>query len=178
MSRLAKKPITIPEKTEVTQDGTLITVKGPKGELSKDFSRSNVTIEIKDGVITLTPTNDEKFTRSLWGTYASHLINMVHGVNEGYEKQLVVEGVGFKAAVSGKELDMALGFSHPVKVTIPEGLEVTAEKNQITIKGIDKELVGSFAADVRALKKPEPYKGKGIRYADEIIRRKQGKKAV
>jgi large subunit ribosomal protein L6 len=178
MSRLAKQPIAIPEKTEIKQDGTALTVKGPKGELTRNFERSNVVIQVKDGKVVLTPKDDDRFTRALWGTYASHVRNMIEGVNEGYEKKLVVEGVGFKVALAGKQLDMALGFSHPVKVDIPEGLEVIVEKNEITVKGIDKDLVGSFTADVRALKKPEPYKGKGIRYSDEIIRRKQGKKAV
>lgn len=178
MSRLAKKPILIPEKTDVTQNGTILTVKGPKGELSKDFSRPNVLIEIKDGEVVLTPKNETQFSRALWGTYASHVINMIQGVTNGYEKKLVVEGVGFKVNMSGDKLEMALGFSHPVIVEVPKELNVSVEKNTIIIQGIDKELVGSFAADVRAKKKPEPYKGKGIRYEGEIIRRKQGKKSV
>jgi large subunit ribosomal protein L6 len=178
MSRLAKKPIIIPAKTEVTQNGSVITVKGPKGELSKDFSRPNIKIDIKEGEIEVTPKNDAQFTRALLGTYASHLINMIEGVNNGYEKKLILEGVGFKSAVVGSNLEMSLGFSHQVVVPIPAGLEVTAEKNNILIKGIDKELVGSFASDVRSNKKPEPYKGKGLRYHDEIIRRKQGKKSA
>lgn len=178
MSRLAKKPISIPEKTEVTQNGTVITVKGPKGELSKEFSRPNIEISIADGEVTLTPKKQDQFTLALWGTYAAHINNMIHGVNHGYEKKLIVEGVGFKWSVNGSTLDMSLGFSHPVAMEIPSDLQVVAEKNNLTITGIDKEKVGAFAADVRAKKKPEPYKGKGIRYADEIIRRKQGKKAA
>ena len=118
------------------------------------------------------------FSRSLLGTYASHIKNMIVGVTTGYEKKLILEGVGFKSAVSGKSLDLALGFSHPVKVEIPEGLAVTADKNLITISGIDKEKVGQFSAYVRSLKKPEPYKGKGFRYDNEVIRRKQGKKSA
>jgi len=114
----------------------------------------------------------------LWGTYASHIKNMVQGVNDGFEKKLVLDGVGFKSQVNGNKLVLALGFSHPVEVDIPEGLNVEAVKNLLTITGIDKELVGSFSAKVRALKKPEPYKGKGFHYHDEIVRRKQGKKSV
>lgn len=178
MSRLAKKPVSIPEKTEVSYSGTTVTVKGPKGELSKEFTRPNITIEVSDTEITLAPKKEDQFTLALWGTYAAHIINMITGVNDGYEKKLIVEGVGFKWAVNGSTLEMSLGFSHPVNMEIPDGLTVVAEKNNLTISGIDKEKVGAFAADVRAKKKPEPYKGKGIRYADEIIRRKQGKKAA
>lgn len=177
MSRLAKQPIEIPANTTVTRDGMAITVKGPKGELTRKF-RDDVAIEIGDKEITLTLPKTTMFTQGLWGTYASHLRNMIHGVNEGYEKRLIIEGVGFKAALSGKTIEMSLGFSHTVKVEVPEGLDVAVEKNEIVVKGIDKELVGSFAAMVRAKKKPEPYKGKGIRYHDEVIRRKEGKKTV
>jgi large subunit ribosomal protein L6 len=129
-------------------------------------------------MLTFSPKKEDLFlNRSLWGTYASHVRNMVKGVTEGYTRKLILEGVGFKSEVKGQNLDLALGFSHPVIVEIPNDLTVTAEKNNITITGIDKEKVGQFAAKVRALKKPEPYKGKGFRYDDEVIRRKQGKKA-
>ena len=129
-------------------------------------------------MITLNPKRNDKFSKSLWGTYASHLLNMIAGVQNPYQKKLILEGIGFKSEVKGKDLNLALGFSHPVIVKIPEGITATAEKNNITITGIDKELVGNFAASVRALKKPEPYKGKGMRYEGEVIRRKQGKKTV
>lgn len=178
MSRLGKKPIEIPKGVEVKMTDNVVVVKGPKGELKREFKTEIVGIEIKEEGVELKPKLDSIFANSLWGTYASHIANMVMGVTEGFTKKLIIEGVGFKAAVKGKTLDMALGFSHPVIVDIPEGLEVLVEKNNVTISGIDKEMVGSFAALVRAKKKPEPYKGKGIRYHDEVIIRKQGKKTV
>ena len=177
MSRIGKQPIEIPENTEITQSDGFLAVKGPKGELKREF-RDEIDILIKDNVVTLKPRRNDKFSRSLWGTYASHIKNMIQGVREPYEKKLIVEGVGFKSKISDKELILALGYSHDVIVIIPEDLTVTAEKNVISISGIDKELVGQFAAKVRALKKPEPYKGKGIRYEGEVIRRKAGKKAI
>ena len=177
MSRIGKQEILIPKGVEVTKNGVTLSVKGPKGSLSKVF-RDDITITIEGGKITLNPKRNDKFSRSLWGTYASHIKNMIHGVETPYQKKLILEGVGFKSEVKGKEFVFALGFSHPVVVKIPEGITATAEKNNITISGIDKELVGSFASSVRALKKPEPYKGKGMRYEGEVIRRKQGKKTV
>lgn len=178
MSRIGKQVVIVPKGTEVKIDGTVLSVKGPKGSLSRDF-KGPVTIHIKDNEITFTPNKvGDRSINALWGTYASHVKNMVIGVNEGYTKKLVLDGVGFKSEVSGTNLNLALGFSHPVKVAIPTGLTVTADKNNITITGIDKELVGSFTASVRAMKKPEPYKGKGFHYVDEVIRRKQGKKAA
>jgi large subunit ribosomal protein L6 len=177
MSRIGKQIIEIPKGVEVKKDGVNFTVKGSKGTLSKIF-RDDVEVTISENTITLLPKRNDKFSKSLWGTYASHIKNMIAGVETPYQKKLILEGVGFKSEVKGTELHFALGFSHPVIVTIPEGLTATAEKNVITITGIDKELVGSFTASVRALKKPEPYKGKGMRYEDEVIRRKQGKKTA
>lgn len=177
MSRLAKKPIAIPEKTQVTYTGGVFTAKGPLGEIKKDL-RPDVNIKIENNEILLTPANNSIQTKALLGTYASHIKNMMSGVNKAYEKKLIIEGIGFKSEVKGKELHLALGFSHPIKVTIPDGLKVTAEKNIVTTSGIDCELVGQFAAKIRAMKKPEPYKGKGVRYEKEVIRRKQGKKAA
>lgn len=177
MSRLAKKPIAIPPKTEVACSAGVVTVKGPLGTLTKTF-RPVVNVAIADGNVTLTTASDSISARAMIGTYAAHLKNMLAGVNKAYEKKLIVEGIGFKADVKGKDLAMALGFSHPVNMPIPEGLAVKSEKNVVTISGIDPEKVGQFAADIRAKKKPEPYLGKGIRYADEVIRRKQGKKAA
>lgn len=178
MSRLAKKPIEIPEKVDITVDGATVTVKGPKGELARDFKMDIISLEKTDEGIALTQKEDSTFGQSLLGTYASHVRNMIEGVTNGFEKKLILEGVGFRVAVAGKNLDMSLGFSHPVSVEIPEGLTVTAEKNNVVVQGIDKELVGSFTAMVRGLKKPEPYKGKGFRYHDEVILRKQGKKSA
>ena len=177
MSRIGKQEIDIPAGVKVTKNGNIFTVTGPKGTLNKTF-RDDVVIAITDKTINLTIKRNDKFSQSLWGTYASHLKNMIKGVETPYQKKLILEGVGFKSEVKGKEIHFALGFSHPVVVKIPEGITATAEKNNITVTGIDKELVGSFTAAVRALKKPEPYKGKGMRYEGEVIRRKQGKKTV
>lgn len=177
MSRLAKNPIEILAGVTVTVSKDTVTITGPKGELSKTF-RPEISIAVIDNTVVLTPNGDNVFIRSLWGTVASHIKNMMEGVTQGFNRKLILEGVGFKSAVSGKSLDLALGFSHPVKLEIPEGLTVTAEKNIISISGIDKEMVGQFSAYVRSLKKPEPYKGKGFRYEDEVIRRKQGKKSA
>ncbi len=177
MSRIAKKPIAIPEKTDVSYAAGVLTVKGPLGEIKKTF-RPEIKVEVANKEIVLTPIRQSLDVLALWGTYASHIRNMIEGVHKAYEKKLIVEGIGFKSDVKGKELHLSLGFSHPVMRPIPEGLKVTAEKNVITISGIDSETVGQFTAQVRSLKKPEPYKGKGIRYSDEVIRRKQGKKSV
>jgi large subunit ribosomal protein L6 len=178
MSRIGKQTVIVPTGTEAKLTGITFSVKGPKGTLSRDFP-GDVTITITGNEITFTPNRTgDRTLNALWGTYASHVKNMVNGVNTGFSKKLILEGVGFKSDVAGAMLNLALGFSHPVKVAIPEGLTVTAEKNVITVTGIDKELVGQFTASVRALKKPEPYKGKGFHYSDEVIRRKQGKKAA
>jgi large subunit ribosomal protein L6 len=175
MSRVAKKPIIIPEKTEVKVNGLTVSVKGPLGEISRDF-KAGVEIKVENGTVIVTLKRSEDYM--LWGTYASHIKNMIAGVNTGFTKKLVIEGIGFKSDVKGAELAMSLGFSHPVSVTIPAGLKVTADKNIVTVTGVDSEAVGKFASMVRSLKKPEPYKGKGIRYETEVIRRKQGKKAA
>jgi large subunit ribosomal protein L6 len=177
MSRIGKQEIQIPAGVEVTKNSDVLTVKGPKGTLTKIF-RNDININIAGKLITLNIIRNDKFSKSLWGTYASHIINMIKGVQEPYQKKLILEGVGFKSEVKGKEFHFALGFSHPVVVKIPEGITATAEKNNITITGIDKELVGSFTAGIRALKKGEPYKGKGMRYEGEVLRRKQGKKTA
>jgi large subunit ribosomal protein L6 len=177
MSRLGKKAIIIPEKTEVTFSDHVFNVKGPNGELKREF-KDDILIKVEGNEIKLEPKKGSQQAQALWGTYASHISNMINGVNTPYEKKLVVEGVGFKSDVQGNKIVMSLGFSHPVELTIPEGLKATAEKNVITISGIDKEKVGQFTAEIRAKRKPEPYKGKGIRYEDEVIRRKQVKKAA
>ena len=177
MSRIGKQEILIPAGVKVTQSGNVLAVTGPKGTIGRTF-KDDITITVTEKVITLNIKRNDKFSKSLWGTYASHIKNMIEGVEKPYQKKLILEGVGFKSEVKGKELHFALGFSHPVIVPIPEGITATAEKNNITITGIDKELVGNFTASIRALKKPEPYKGKGMRYEDEVIRRKQGKKTV
>lgn len=179
MSRIGKNQITIPAKTEVKVEGDTVTVKGPLGELSRNFG-PGIKIEVKDGKVSFVPlTKNLNVTiNSLWGTVSAHVKNMVGGVNKAYEKKLIVEGIGFKADVVGTNLVFKLGFSHPVTVAIPKNLKVTSEKNTITVSGIDKEFVGRYVAELRALKKPEPYKGKGIRYESEVIKRKEGKKTV
>ena len=177
MSRIGKQEIKIPKGVEVTKNGDVLKVVGPKGTLTKVF-RDDITFNIAGDLITLNIKRNDKFSKSLWGTYASLINNMIEGVEKPYQKKLILEGVGFKSEVKGKEFHFALGFSHPVIVKIPEGIIATAEKNNITITGVDKELVGSFTAGLRALKKPEPYKGKGMRYENEVIRRKQGKKTA
>ena len=177
MSRIAKKPIVIPTKTEATYAACVFTVKGPLGSLSKTF-RSEIDVVIENNTVALTLCSKSLQAKALWGTYASHVKNMLAGVNKAYEKKLIVDGIGYKADVKGKDLVLALGFSHPISVSIPADLKVTVDKSTITVSGIDCEKVGQFAAKVRDFKKPEPYLGKGVHYSDEVIRRKQGKKAA
>jgi large subunit ribosomal protein L6 len=177
MSRLAKKPIPVPEKVEVSVSGGSIVVSGPAGKLSRSIS-GPVKVAVDSGFIQIAPTDKTLHARAMLGTTASHIKNMLAGARQAFSKKLIIEGIGFKSEVKGKELVLSVGFSHPVKLPIPEGLSVTAEKNVITVSGSDKELVGRFSAVVRDQKKPEPYKGKGIRYEREVIRRKEGKKTV
>ena len=177
MSKIGKQELVIPTGVEITKSGSLLTVKGPKGTVTKNL-RTDMEITITPKLVTLATKRNDKFSKSLWGTYASHIKNMIAGVITPYQKKLILEGVGFKSEVKGEELHFALGFSHPVVIKIPDTITATAEKNVISITGIDKELVGSFTAAIRTLKKPEPYKGKGMRYEDEVIRRKQGKKTA
>lgn len=178
MSRLGKLPIEIPQGVDVRyEDGTLM-VKGPKGELARRFDADNVAVTVADGQITLAPAKESDESRVLWGTYAAHARNMIAGVTEGFQKQLEIEGVGYRAEAQGSDIKLNVGFSHPVTLKAPDGVAVVVEKNLITVTGSNKEMVGQFAADIRAAKKPEPYKGKGIHYVGEYIIRKQGKKAV
>jgi len=177
MSRIGKQPIAIPGGVSVSiQDGA-VSVKGPKGELSRVFKK-DIAIEQKDNEVTLSLARKTLLTKALWGTYASHIRNMIEGVSNGFKKTLIIEGVGYRAEVSGNNLILHIGFSHTVPLEIPHGITVQVAKNIMTISGTDKELVGYFSARIRALRPPEPYKGKGIRYDNEVIRRKQGKKAT
>jgi large subunit ribosomal protein L6 len=178
MSRVGKQIIQIPNGTEVNLAGNILTVKGKKGELKREFKTNIVSVDINGNEITFKPKSESGLGKSLWGTYASHVQNMIKGVNDGFEKKLIIEGVGYKWDVSGNTIKMSLGFSHEVIVNIPEGVSASVDKNTMTISGIDKELVGLFAAKIRDNKKPEPYKGKGIKYEGEHIRRKQGKKSA
>lgn len=177
MSRLAKKPIIIPEKVEVKNDIGNVTVKGPLGTLVRKFA-DGVSIEVVDGTVVATLVRNDRKTKMMLGTTVSHLKNMLEGVTNGFSKKLIIEGVGYKSRLDGKTIVLNLGFSHPVVMNIPEGVKVVIEKSEITISGIDKEAVGEFCAKVRSQKKPEPYKGKGIRYDGEVIRRKAGKKTA
>jgi large subunit ribosomal protein L6 len=177
MSRTGKLAIQIPAGTEVVfKDGEL-SVKGKGGTLVRSVHPS-VGIEVVGGEVMVNPITKTRLARALWGTYAAHVRVMVAGVNTPFVKKLDVQGIGYKAELQGKVLKLTVGFSHPVLVPVPEGLTVLVEKNIITISGIAKDEVGQFAAKVRAIKKPEPYKGKGIRYEGEVVREKQGKKAA
>ncbi len=176
MSRLGKQPITIPAGVTVTCDNGLLSVAGPKGTLVRAI-RPDVTIKIEGAVITLVPGTTTE-AAALWGTYAAHARNMIKGVTEGFTKILEIEGVGYRAEVKGTNLILSVGFSHPVALEIPAGITTLVEKSVVTVTGFDKDLLGQFAANIRKVKKPEPYKGKGIRYRGEYIIRKQGKKAA
>ena len=177
MSRIGKLHIQIPAGTEVSVATDAVTVKGKGGTLVKALHPA-VKVVVENGAVAVNPANSSRLAKALWGTYASHIKNMIAGVNTPFVKKLQVEGIGFRAEIAGKNLKLAIGFSHPVLVAIPDGVTAAVDKNVITISGANKETVGQFAASVRELKKPEPYKGKGIRYEGEVIIRKQGKKAA
>ena len=176
MSRIGKMPITIPAGVEVKiEAGNLVTVKGPKGTLARKMA-DDMNIAIEEGQVVVTRPNDLKRSKSLHGLTRTLINNMVIGVTQGYEKTLEINGVGYRAAKSGKKLTLSLGYSHPVEMTDPEGIETVVDGTaKIIVKGIDKEKVGQFAAEIRTKRPPEPYKGKGIKYSDEYIRRKVGK---
>ena len=177
MSRVGKKPIAVPSGVEFSVKDNVVTVKGPKGTLTKEFNK-NITIKLEDGHITVERPNDEPFIRAIHGTTRALINNMVKGVHEGYRKTLTLVGVGYRAAAKGKGLEISLGYSHPVIIDEIPGITFSVEKNTtIHIDGIEKELVGQVAANIRAKRPPEPYKGKGVKYADEHIRRKEGKKS-
>lgn len=178
MSRIGKKPIALPAGVTVAVKDGVVTVKGPKGELTQQLHPA-ISVSQQDGAVQVAVTDPTKHRENaLWGTFGSLIRNMVAGVTAGYQKQLEVNGVGFKVALKKDSLDLALGFSHPVVFPLPKGISATVEKNIITLTGIDKQLLGQTAAELRKLKKPEPYKGKGIKYVDEVLRRKAGKAAA
>ncbi len=178
MSRIGNQILTIPAGMEVkVEEGNVVTVKGPKGTATNKFS-TDLTITIEDAQIKVERSNDTKPVRAIHGTTTALIKNMILGANEGFSKKLELNGVGYRAQVQGKTLNLSVGYSHPVDMAIPEGLSVEAPTNtELVISGIDKQLVGEFAANIRKVRPPEPYKGKGIKYADEIIRRKEGKRA-
>lgn len=177
MSRLAKKPIPVPAKVEVTSAAGTISIKGPKGTLTKSIHPS-ISINVGPEGVMITPNDTSKLASALTGTYAAHVRSMMHGVETPFVRKLILDGVGYKYEAKNGEVTLIVGFSHPVKMAVPEGLTAVTEKNVMTIEGTDKEKVGQFAANVRRVKPPEPYLGKGIHYEGEVIRRKQGKKAA
>lgn len=177
MSRIGNRILDIPQGVTVTVVDNTVTVKGPKGELNYTFDK-NISVIVEENVVKTTRPNDEKQIKSLHGTTNAHIANMMTGVSEGFVKDLEITGVGYRCAVQGKTIDLNVGYSHPVKMEVPEGLSVTSNSNtELSISGIDIQKVNEFAANVRKVRPPEPYKGKGIRYKDEHIRRKEGKKA-
>jgi large subunit ribosomal protein L6 len=176
MSRLAKKPIAV-GKTDVSVAGGVLSVKGTKGTLTKRVHPS-IAITVNESGVMVTPKDNSRLAKALTGTFASHVRNMMQGVEVPYVIKLILEGVGYKVEVKGKEIILTVGFSHVVPLAIPEDVSAKAEKNVITLESANKESVGQFAANIRRVKPPEPYLGKGIRYDGEVIRRKQGKKAV
>lgn len=178
MSRLGKQPITLPAGVDAAFADSVFTVKGPKGTLARTMKDDIVSLTIEDATVALAPKKESRQAQALWGTYAAHIHNMIKGVTEGFTKVLEIEGVGYRAEVRGNVLALNVGFSHIVELPIPEGVTVTVEKNIITVTGPDKETLGQYAANIRAVRPPEPYKGKGIHYQGEYIIRKQGKKAV
>jgi len=180
MSRIGKKPIKIPQgvTVEVQKPRTVI-VNGPKGKTEFDHRREvRVDIDDQKNEVQVAIARNMKNASAYWGTTTRVIANMIEGVKNGFEKKLELNGVGFRMNIQGKKLDLALGFSHPVHVAIPEGLEVSVDNNILTVSGVDKQQVGQFTAEIRSLKPVEPYKGKGFKYVDEIVRRKEGKKAV
>ena len=177
MSRIGNRVITIPDNVTVTLDGNKLTVKGPKGELTNEFN-SLISIEINDNKLSCKRANENIFTKAIHGTTNALITNMIVGVSEGYTKELETVGVGYRFAVAGNKITVSAGYSHPVIVEIPSDITVEAPNNtELKISGIDKQRVTEFAANIRKIRKPEPYKGKGIRYKGEVIRRKEGKKA-
>jgi large subunit ribosomal protein L6 len=178
MSRIGKKPIPLPKGVEIRQEGNTLTVKGPKGSLSTAVV-PGIGVSVEDNVVQFSRGNDEGKTRSLHGLMRALVANNVTGVTEGFKRELDIVGVGYRAEVKGREVVFQLGYSHPVRFPIPEGIDITvdAKTNHITINGIDKQKVGQVAAEIRSLREPDPYKGKGIKYSNEVIRRKAGKAA-
>ena len=177
MSRIGKRVLTIPENVNANVEGNIVTVKGPKGELSLELVK-NINVKVEEGTVTVEPSKNDKFTHAMHGTTNANIRNMIIGVSEGYKKALEIVGVGYKFTVSGNKLTVNAGYSHPVVMEVPTGITVKQVNNtEIELEGIDKVKVGEFAANIRKVRGPEPYKGKGIKYKGEQIRRKEGKKA-
>lgn len=177
MSRVGKKPIEIPDGVEVNLKGNKLTVEGKRGELSVEIP-DVISVEEKDGKVLVSQKRRTKRSAALWGLTRSLIQNSVSGVSEGFKKELEIQGIGYRASLSGDKLQLEVGYSHPVEMDIPKDIEIEVKKNAVTIIGKDKQRVGEFAANIRKVRPPEPYKGKGIRYLGEEVRRKEGKKAV
>lgn len=176
MSRIGKKPVPVPQGVTATVDGQTVTAKGPKGEL-KFVVNDEVLVKLEDGAVSVEPRDDSKDARSKWGMSRTQIVNIMTGVKDGFERKLEINGVGYRAALQGKNLQLALGFSHDVVYQTPEGITITVPKpTEIIVSGIDKQVVGQVAAEIRKYRGPEPYKGKGVKYAEERIVRKEGKK--
>lgn len=176
MSRIGKQPVSIPDKVKVSVNGGSVLVEGPKGKVQKAFAPA-VKVTVADKTVTFAPTDETRFARAMYGTARSVVAGMVKGVTEGYVKELEIQGVGFKANLKGNQLDLALGYSHPILMTIPEGIKLTVtDQTKLKVEGADKQLVGAVTAEIRSYYPPEPYKGKGVRYADERIVLKETKK--
>ena len=181
MSRIGNRVLNIPAGVEVTLDGNKITAKGPKGTLEYTFRNENVDVQVNDGKVTVTRKNDLKVSKQLHGTTNSNINNMMIGVSEGFKKELEINGVGYRFQLQGNNIVVSAGYSHPITVAVPEGLKAEMpdkSQTELIISGFDKQAVSEFAANIRKIRKPEPYKGKGIKYKDEHIRRKEGKKAA
>lgn len=177
MSRIGKKPIDIPDGVNVKIERQKVTISGPKGQLSREI-RPEIKVEIRKGKIYLTPKKSGKNVKAFWGLSRAILFNMVEGVTKGFEKKLEIQGTGYKGRIDGENLILNVGFSHEVKISPPEGIKFSVEKNIITVFGIDKEKVGQVAAKIRKIRPPNPYTGKGIKYLGEQVRKKEGKKAI
>ena len=176
MSRIGKNPVIIPAGIDVSVNGNIVVFK--KGSVQKELdTKGNVEVKVEDGKVVFAPKSDDRQDRAYWGTYRALSANIIVGLIQGYQKQLEINGVGYKAAVQGNTLVLQLGFSHPINYEFPKGLQISVEKNIVTIKGDDKQVVGQVAAEVRSFRPPEPYKGKGIKYIEEHIRHKAGKTA-
>jgi large subunit ribosomal protein L6 len=175
MSRIGKQPVLIPDKVKVSVNGETVHVEGPKGKVQKTFA-SAVKVTVADKKVTFAPTEESRFAKAMYGTARSIVAGMVKGVTDGYVKDLEIQGVGFKATLKGKQLDLALGYSHPILMDIPEGIKITvADGTKVKVEGADKQLVGKITAEIRGYYPPEPYKGKGVRIVGERVRRKEGK---
>jgi large subunit ribosomal protein L6 len=175
MSRIGKQPVSIPDKVKVTVSGEKVLVEGPKGKVEKTFA-SAVKVTVADQKVTFAPTDESRFAKAMYGTARSVVAGMVKGVTEGYSKELEIQGVGFKANLKGSQLDLALGYSHPIVMDIPAGIKVTVtDQTKLKVEGADKQLVGAVTAEIRGYYPPEPYKGKGVRIVGERVRRKEGK---